>query len=276
MIKKFWTVFLAVVMLVVGMPVSTYASAKGPLKRVIEDYQTVSRTNEIITSTEIEGLRISCKYLKNTNDYFLYLEDEQYKLDVLIEGNNILFDIHKDTTSNNNMVYGQSVTLISLGALAPEIITAIEGCIIGVVSAAGVTGVTYVSVGLLEKITTSNKIQNINVSAANAAVSAATSGVTVKTEYDNSYFEAKINVDDTVYIGRLLTYKDALYRLRSGYDIFAIDEVKACFLAQVASPLKQVKGPEIHKGKGMRYSHYHPKGIEWYRDKKHYPHVWYI
>ena len=82
--------------------------------------------------------------------------------------------------------------------------------------------------------------------------------------------------DGTVFIGQLLTYKDAIFRLKSGYDIFAINEEKSRMLAKIASPVKKEKGPEIHRGVGIRYYHYHPVGVEWYLNRNHYPHVWFL
>lgn len=40
-------------------------------------------------------------------------------------------------------------------------------------------------------------------------------------------------------------------------------------------PLGKEKGPEIHDGKGKRYYHFHPRGIAWYKNFNHIPHVWY-
>lgn len=276
MLKKIVAVFMTVVMLVFCIPISASASNEGFYKRTVEKYKTVSNTSEVISTTEVEGIKISCKYLKNTKEYYLYFGDEQYELDVSFEGKDILFDIHQEDSNKKNTVYGQSVTLVSVGLLAPEVISAIQGCIIGITSVVGITGTAYVSVELYDNVLSSKTVSKLNVSVADAAVSAATSGVTQKTEYDNSYFEAALVDDGTVYIGRLLTYKDAIARVRIGYDVMSIDRSKAFVLASVASPVKDVDGPEIHKGKGIRYYHYHPVGVEWYLNKRHRPHVWYM
>ena len=275
MCKRFFSVVMAVVMLVFCIPMSVSAGEKKIFDRVRKTYNTSVRKEEVVTSTEIEGITISCKYVKNTREYFLYLDAQEYKLDVSFDGNDIFFDIINETEINTNAIYGQSPALLGLGLLAPEVITAIEGCLVGVASAIGVTGVAYVSVELLDEIGSSGVYVKINTEVADAAVSVATSGVTTRTEHDDSYFEAVLQKDGTIFIGKLLTYKDALYRLKKGYDIFAIDQFKAAMLATIASPVNKFDGPEYHNGKGDRYYHYHPVGISWYKNEKHRPHVWY-
>ena len=55
-----------------------------------------------------------------------------------------------------------------------------------------------------------------------------------------------------------------------------IDKKMAYILATAASPMKQSVWHEAHKGPGMRYDHYHPYGINWYKNARYRPHVWYL
>ena len=255
MSKRFFAFVLAMVMLMFTIPMPTLAMGERAFDLLKERCIATSSEGQVTASIEVEGIVISCKYLKNTNEYFLYLEDEEYKLDVVSDADIILFDIHTDSKINEQQVYGQNPAILAMDALAPEVITAIESCLMSVVATMGFAGITYVSMDLCDTLLKSETITTIDLDVVDVAISVFEPTSARRTKYDDVYFEASIQVDNTIFIGQLLTYKQALFRLRLGYDIFATDSKKACFLAQVASPIQRTKGPEIHKGKGDRYLH---------------------
>lgn len=276
MCKKFLAMVMTVVMFLLCIPTSLSAGAVSPLERVKENYQTVVNTNEVISSTEIEGIKISCRYVKSTKEYYLKLEDEEYKLNVSIEKDDILFDIADQKKNDETYVYGQNPAVVGLGLFAPEMISAIESCLICVTGVIGITETTYLSLNIIDSISNSSAVAKINTGVADAAISVSASSITTKTEYDNSYFEAKLSDDGTIFIGKLLAYKEALIRLRNGYDIMSVDGSKAYVIASAASPVKKSVWHAAHPGPGVRYDHYHPMGIKWYKNTKYHPHVWYL
>lgn len=225
--------------------------------------------------------------MKNTREYILYWDSMEYKLDVHIENGNVFVDIFDASEVNENSVHGQSPALILVVFLAPEALTAIETCVVATVSAVAAVGaglgVGYLSTEFIGQVATNSSSTTTRTSPKvraskkeNAAALGVAIGVGTKEEYEQAYYEAAIQDDDTIFIGRLLTYDEALIQLRSGYDIFATDEAKARALARAASPIGLEKGPEIHEGEGDRYHHFHPRGIKWYANARHMPHVWYF
>lgn len=277
MYKKVISIVLTIVMLVFCVPTSAFASSKSIFDKMDEAFKTAVNQNEVISSANFEGIVVSCKYVKSTQKYLLYWDKEEYGLNVTFDKGDVFVDILDTREIKDKNVYGQNPVLLPLVFLTPEAIAVIQGVVIATAATVTAIGTAYLSTELIEQIAEDyTYTTNVDVSAANAAVSAMTSGVTLKTEYDDSYFEAALQNDGTVFIGRLLKYKDALARLRLGYDIFSVDQSKANFLAKVASPVNKSKGPEIHGGDGIRYYHFHPVGISWYKNKRHLPHVWYL
>ena len=277
MCKKVISMLIAVVMFVFCCPISDIVGASSILDEVRETYRTCIESDEVITTTEFEGNTISCKYVKSTQEYLLYLNDLEYKLDVSIEENNIMVDIVNEDEENSDNVYGQNPALLVVPFI-PELVSVIETCVIATASTVIAAEVTYISTELIDTVLVANSATLVKADTASvdAAVSTMASGVSAKTEYDESYFEAALQPDDTIYIGRLLTYKEALIRLRGGYDILAIDQEKALFLAVNASPVKKIRQHDAHVGEGDRLPHYHSLGISWSMNKGHAPHVWYI
>lgn len=276
--KRVISILIAIVMAVFCLPFSNVVSSSSILDEVRETYQTSIKKNEVVTSTEFEGNIILCKYVKSTQEYLLYLNDLEYKLDVSIEDDNIMVNIvNEEEESSVDNVYGQNPALL-IAPLIPEVTAVIETCVITTVSTVAVIGTTYLSAELIDKVLISNSALLIqtDTTVADAAVSIMSSVSVIKTEYDESYFEATIQDNNNVFIGRLLTYKEAMIRLKSGYDIFAVDVHKAAVLAYAASPVSDARWHSIHPGKGERFEHYHPIGISWYKNKKHWPHVWYM
>ena len=277
MCKKVISMLIAVVMFVFCCPISDIVGASSILDEVRETYRTCIESDEVITTTEFEGNTISCKYVKSTQEYLLYLNDLEYKLDVSIEENNIMVDIVNEDEENSDNVYGQNPALLVVPFI-PELVSVIETCVIATASTVIAAEVTYISTELIDTVLVANSATLVKVDTASvdAAVSTMASGVSAKTEYDESYFEAAIQPDNTIYIGRLLTYKEALIRLRGGYDVLAENAVKSKFLAEIASPINYAVPHKEHQGHGDRLKHYHPIGIAWYMNKDHCPHVWYM
>lgn len=277
MFKKIIALFITMAMMVCLIPQCMQVNAQSMLDTVRSDFATAVERDSVKTTTEYEGNEISCIYYKKTQEYVLKLNDLEYPINVSIEDGNIMVDIFNEKV-DENCVYGQNPALLAI-PLIPEVVATVETCVTAVVATAVTVEATYLSMELIDNVLVPNAetFAQVEKSVADAAVSTMASVSTIKTEYDESYFEAAIDFDnDSIFIGRLLTYKEALVRLKLGYDLFAVDMTKAHIIAKIASPSKQAKGPEFHEGSGERFWHYHPIGVSWYKNRRHYPHVWYM
>lgn len=279
MLRKILSVVIACVMVMLSIPLTTFATEQTDETQTGSNIVSYKNDDGVFASTEIEGSIIRCEYISDSDEYYLYRDDMIYPLKVEIGDDYVLVDIIDDIEFNNTLddtlVYGQNPVALAFAYWTPEAIAAAEAVICSMMAyAAG--KITYFSVNSIA--TTIKGVKNGNISQFRLKTQA---GITsywalkfCRKKQQNNYYMAMIK-NNTVYIGPLITYGVAKYRLKAGYDIFATNASTAKYLADTASPARASTYHPAHRAGEGYYPHFHPVGVGWYLNRRHNPHVWY-
>lgn len=226
-------------------------------------------------STTVEGVLLKCEHYFETDEYWLYLEEEPIHLNVSTLDDRIeVYMADEAVADYEEGVVGQLVLTLSLAT--PTFIAAAKALL---AIAAGYTATTAVCVsadalgtvigGIRSNSKVYTRLRTIDVSAADAI----RFGRMRKT---NTYYEAYLS-GNTVMVSREISRWEATMRLQQGYDVFASSEFAAIYVCLAATT-------NNNRGKGLihhttdnegYYPHYHPLGRHWYKNYNSAPHCWY-
>ena len=279
MLRKILSLVLACVMVMLCIPTTAFATELADEVENGNSIVTYQNDEGVFASTEIEGSVIRCEYLSNTDEYYLYRDEARYTLKVQILEEfvlvDILDDIEDDSYMDGDLVYGQNPVALAAAYWTPEAIAAAEAVICSMMAYA--TGkIAYFSVNSIA--TTIKGVKNGTISQARMRTIAGISSYwelkITRQRRQNNYYIAVLQ-NNTVYIGPMITYGIAKYRLKAGYDVFATNSATAKYLADTASPVRYSTYHPAHRQDEGWYPHFHPTGISWYKNRTHNPHVWY-
>ena len=226
-------------------------------------------------STTVEGVAMKCEYLIDTNEYWLYLDDEPIKLRVnTLENGNVEVFTSEEWTEKNDEVIGQFVLTLSFAV--PALIAAAKALVCAVACVA-VTATICVSAdalgnvigGIKNNTKTYYRYREYDVTAADAIRFGRMKKI-------NTCYKAYLS-GNTVMIGQEITEWEAIMRMTNGYDIFATSAYVAGRVANSAATYRGVfNSGEAHAAhRDGEYPHYHAFGRRWYKNRAHSPHAWY-
>lgn len=226
--------------------------------------------------TTVEGVPLKCEHILDSDEYWLYLADTPYQLDVKVYDNWVEVCMLDEISpvDYEGKVVGQAVLTATLAV--PAFITAAK---VLIATAAGVATTTtiYVSANALGNVIggvrssskTYYRYRTVDIPAANAIRFG-------RMNKYNTYYEAYLS-GNTVMVGREINRWSAVRRLESGYDVFATSEfaaIYACIEATTNNNRGKVNLPHSSKGEGY-YPHYHALGRRWVNNPMSAPHCWY-
>lgn len=234
--------------------------------------ETASRRT---ASATVEGIPMKCEHNFNTDEYWLYInEEEPIQLEVAVLDNNLIAisEVGTQTILTDDMVAGQFV--LTLSWAVPALIVAAKALIC---TAVGVTATATVCVaadaignvigGVRSSSRTYYSYRTIDVSAADAIRYG-------RLNRTNAYFEAYLS-NNTVYIGKQISQWSAVWRLERGYDVFATSAFAAGYACLQASTVRGKDIPNHTSSSEGYYPHYHPLGRRWVNNPSSAPHCWY-
>ena len=239
------------------------------------DITVVETKDKREASTTVEGVSLKCEHDFDTDDYWLYLEEEPIHLNVSTFDDRIeVYMADEIVADYEDGVVGQLVLTLSLAT--PIFITAAKTLL---AIAAGYVATTAVCVsadalgtvigGIRSNSKVYTRLRTIDVSAADAI----RFGRMKKT---NTYYEAYLS-GNTVMVSREISRWEAISRLERGKDVFATSEFAAIY-ACLAATTNNNKGKNlIHHTTSNEgyYPHYHPLGRRWVYNSNYAPHCWY-
>lgn len=239
------------------------------------DISVVETEGKREASTTVEGVSLKCEHNFDTDEYWLYLEEEPIHLNVATFEDHIeVYMADEAVADYEEGVVGQLVLTLSLAT--PTFIAAAKTLL---AIAAGYTVTTTVCVsadalgtvigGIRSNSKVYTRLRTIDVPAADAI----RFGRMKKT---NTYYEAYLS-GNTVMVSREISQWEAIIRLERGKDVFATSEFAAIY-ACLAATTNNNRGKDlIHHttNKEGYYPHYHPLGRHWYKDYDSAPHCWY-
>lgn len=226
-------------------------------------------------STTIEGVSLKCEHIFDTDEYWLYLEEEPIHLSVSTFDDHIEVYLADEVVADyENQIVGQYVLTLSLAV--PAFISAAKTLLVVAAGYAATTAV-YVSANALGNViggirynsNTYYRYRTIDVPAAEAIRFGR------ETRY-NTYYVAYLS-GNTVMVGHEISRWEAISRLERGYDVFASSEFAALYACVGASTNKNAgKNLTRHSTNSEGYyPHYHPLGRHWYKNYSSAPHCWY-
>lgn len=226
-------------------------------------------------STIVEGIAMKCEYLLDTNEYWLYLEEEPIKLKVnTLKNGDVEVFTADEWTGTTNEVLGQFALTLSLAV--PAFIAAAKALVCAVACVA-VTASVCVSAnalgnvigGIRNSTKTYYRYREYDIAAADAIRLG-------KMRKYNTCYKAYLS-GDTVMVGQEISEWEAINRMKNGYDIFA---TSAYVAGRVANSAATYRGafysgePHSNVAEG-KYPHYHAFGRKWYKNRIFAPHAWY-
>lgn len=241
----------------------------------------ITEEGDIITSQlEADGVEVKCVHNKALEEYYLYLDEEEFKLDIEFEDGNVYVYLDSQETLDTSIVKGQSGLLAALaGYLTPQIIAAAKAVIITLI-ACKTSELVYMSVELITSVVKQVKGNSLTFSKSKSRdipyVRAIDTIKYAKKSNTSHYYEAKLMPNGQVMISSYtITFNQAKLRLMRGEDVFASTK-NAAYVVTVAAG---VRGRYIfhsdNSGYGERYAHYHPVGRKWIKNPAHMPHCWF-
>lgn len=239
------------------------------------DISVVDTDGKREASTTVEGVSLKCEHVFDTDEYWLYLEEEPIHLNVSTLDDRIEVYMADEVVADyEEGVVGQLVLTLSLAT--PAFIAAAKALL---AVAAGYAATTAVCVSadalgtVIGGIRTSSRVytrlRTIDVSAADAIRLG-------RMRITNTYYEAHLS-GNTVMVGREISRWGAIIRLQQGYDVFATSEFAAIY-ACLGATTNNNKGKDlIHHRTSSEgyYPHYHPLGRRWVYNSNYAPHCWY-
>lgn len=226
-------------------------------------------------STIVEGIAMKCEYLIDTNEYWLYLDDEPIKLRVnTLENGDVEVFASEEWTESSNEVIGQFALTLSFAV--PALIAAAKAlvCAVACVAATATICVSANALGnviggIKNNTKTYYRYREYDATAADAIRFG-------RMKKYNTCYKAYLS-GNTVMIGQEITEWEAIMRMTNGYDIFATSAYVAGRVANSAATYKGVfNSGEAHAAhRDGEYPHYHAFGRRWYKNRAHSPHAWY-
>lgn len=241
----------------------------------------ITEEGDIITSQlEADGVEVKCVHNKALEEYYLYLDEEEFKLDVEVEDGKVYVCLDSQETLDASIVKGQSGLLAALvGYLTPQMITAIKAVIVTVL-AYSTADLVYMSVELMNSVVKQVRAGSLTYSKSRSRsipyVRALDTIKYARRSNTTYYYPAIVATNGQVMISsQSISFAQAKLRLINGMDVFASTQWAARSVTKAASVNGRVKGPDYHWGEGDRYVHYHPYGRKWIKNRNHMPHCWY-
>lgn len=226
-------------------------------------------------STIVEGIAMKCEYLIDTNEYWLYLDDEPIKLRVnTLENGDVEVFASEEWTESSDEVIGQFALTLSFAV--PALIAAAKAlvCAVACVAATATICVSANALGnviggIKNNTKTYYRYREYDATAADAIRFG-------RMKKYNTCYKAYLS-GNTVMIGQEITEWEAIMRMTNGYDIFATSAYVAGRVANSAATYKGVfNSGEAHAAhRDGEYPHYHAFGRRWYKNRAHSPHAWY-
>ena len=226
-------------------------------------------------STIVEGIAMKCEYLIDTNEYWLYLDDEPIILRVnTLENGDVEVFASEEWTESSNEVIGQFALTLSFAV--PALIAAAKAlvCAVACVAATATICVSANALGnviggIKNNTKTYYRYREYDATAADAIRFG-------RMKKYNTCYKAYLS-GNTVMIGQEITEWEAIMRMTNGYDIFATSAYVAGRVANSAATYKGVfNSGEAHAAhRDGEYPHYHAFGRRWYKNRAHSPHAWY-
>lgn len=297
MLRKFTALFLAVIMCVVGLPMTTIVTAEETTAK-----PTIIETSDIVMATqEVEGSTLACEYIKDSDKYYLCIDGSRQELCVTDKGDTISVTIadHSEDVYDTKIV-AQGVTFVTYtgAVLTAAMIYAARDLIVATLQATVDVASKVINLSLNAILTTINNVKSGKITTTKLPKVKVTQNVqrpNTKTKtYTRTIQESAVKtiakskkVKETkfwsatisggeVELLKEITRSQAIARLKAGKDVFTskADDAEAICLA--ASPKKKAIPHEAHVKAEGYYYHFHPKGIKWYKNPKHQPHCWYV
>lgn len=226
-------------------------------------------------STTVEGIAMKCEYLIDTNEYWLYLDDEPIKLRVnTLENGDVEVFASEEWTESSDEVIGQFALTLSFAV--PALIAAAKAlvCAVACVAATATICVSANALGnviggIKNNTKTYYRYREYDATAADAIRFG-------RMKKYNTCYKAYLS-GNTVMIGQEITEWEAVMRMTNGYDIFATSAYVAGRVANSAATYRGVfNSGEAHAAhRDGEYPHYHAFGRRWYKNRAHSPHAWY-
>ena len=283
MLRKILAVLLVLTMLVGIVPTTAFAQTE---ETIVADTTIIETSEKVVAKQEVEDCTVQFEYLKDSEESFLSIGEDRYKLDVLQTDDSVLVSISEDYENvYETKVVAQAATAsIAVGLFTVTIVYAAKDIIIAGLTAAVDLGNRAIEVAADSIVKTINNVRAKRLTSRNvvtqttserkAAIAAITKIQKAKKNNTNYYFVARL-VNGTVYISKQISYDQAVSRLRSGYDVFASSSTAAQKAAKAASPRKRGAPHGSHYSGDGYYPHFHPQGVKWKSNKSHEPHCWY-
>lgn len=283
MLRKILAVLLVFTMLIGIVPTTAFAQTE---ETIVADTTIIETSEKVVAKQEVEDCTVQFEYLKDSEESFLSIGEDRYKLDVLQTDDSVLVSISEDYENvYETKVVAQAATAsIAVGLFTVTIVYAAKDIIIAGLTAAVDLGNRAIEVAADSIVKTINNVRAKRLTSRNvvtqttserkAAIAAITKIQKAKKNNTNYYFIARL-VNGTVYISKQISYDQAVSRLRSGYDVFASSSTAAQKAAKAASPRKRGAPHGSHYSGDGYYPHFHPQGVKWKSNKSHEPHCWY-
>lgn len=284
MLRKILAVLLVVTMLVGTIPVTVFAQTEEPMAA---DTTIIETSEKVMAKQEVEDCTVQFEYLKDSEESYLSIGEDRFKLDVLQTDDSILVSISEDYENvyETKVVAQVATPSIAVGLFTVTIVYAAKDIIVAGLTAAVELGNRAIEVAADSIVKTINNVRAKRLTSRNvvtqtkserkAAIAAITKIQKAKRDNKNYYFVARLTNNGTIYISKQISYDQAVKRLRSGYDVFASSSTAAQKAAKAASPRKRGAPHGSHYSGDGYFPHYHPQGVKWKSNKAHEPHCWY-
>lgn len=226
-------------------------------------------------STTVEDVPIKCEHIFDTDEYWLYLNEEPVRLSVVTYDDHIeVFMADEVITNYEEEVIGQFVLTVSLAT--PAFIAAAKAIIAATIASAtaaticvSADAIGNVIGGIRTNTSTYYRYRTFDLTAADAIRLG-------KMRRYNTYYSAYLS-GNTVMIGQEISQWTAVWRLKHGYDVFATSDYAAFSATYQAAVWTGVGGiiKHTYETRDGYYPHYHPVGRKWVNNPSTYPHCWY-
>ena len=284
MLRKILAVLLSIVMFVGGIPITASTKTEHAFT---EDTTIIKTPDKVVAQKNVGDCIVQYEYLKKSEESFLSIAGECYKLEVVTTNNAVLVSISdevKDVYSTKVVAQAVGTATIALGLFTATVVYAAKDIIVAGLTAAIELGNKSIEVAADSIARTINNVRTKRINASNVttqtkaerkvALSAITKIQKAKRDYTNYYFAARL-VNGTVYISKQISYSQAVIRLRSGLDVFASSSFAAQKVAKAASFRRSATLHGSHQSGDGYYPHFHPVGVMWKSNTYHQPHCWY-
>lgn len=284
MLRKFISIALifAILLGITLIPNSNTRVSKDTNQQM-ENVTLKEDNTQVSSETEVEGTVVKCTYDKQEETYSLHLDEVKYDLNVdMYDGCAMIYMAdNKDSEAEyDQQVVAQSAAAIALSAgyWAPAIVAAAK-VVISSVIAATLAVATYYSAELIATTINGVKSKRITKSDLHTKARTVTRALDVvqkaKRSNKNYYYSAFL-YRGMVMLENQITFKQAVSRLKRGYDVFASDYDASWLAAAAAGINKKAYPDDPHEiCLGDAFPHFHPVGRKWVLNPRHQPHCWF-